>query len=264
MSGLLHRLQASRRASMPSVPSDDAAAVRTTFRRSGSDPTRRRRSVESWLRKALPASASNSRAHTEPEAPASTAGPRSLRRRKRDFMRNAFVRVFAKHKAGGHDVYYDASSPLGTDAKWLSPAVMAPAPWEDELTLVTSASVVDDSGCDRPSYGFPPFLRDEEDPGADRSDRSEDEAEAAPVREFVVPPVQIPAAYRKQDRAGGTMVAGDVVLFTRLAFKRRLLLQRRRLTPIPEDCRFDTVRFATVCNYGGARTDGVIMACVSV
>lgn len=137
----------------------------------------------------------------------------------------------------------------------------APAPWEDDQSGYASVEEDESSYGNRSSYGFPPFLK-AEDPAAESDQGEDDDQEEVP--EFVVPPVQIPSSYRKQDRAGGTMVAGDMVLFTRLAFKRRLFRQGRRLAPIPEDVCFDAVRLATVCNFGGARTDGVLVASVRV
>ncbi|RLN59369.1 hypothetical protein BBJ28_00005335 [Nothophytophthora sp. Chile5] len=51
--------------------------------------------------------------------------------------------------------------------------------------------------------------------------------------EHVVPPVEVPRTYRTQDRLGGVLVAGDRVLFTNSAFKRKLR-RMGNLGPIPE------------------------------
>lgn len=39
---------------------------------------------------------------------------------------------------------------------------------------------------------------------------------------YVEPPVKMPTAYQVQDRCGGTVVGGQAVIFTNLAFKRKL------------------------------------------
>lgn len=263
MTSLRQRLQYRRRAS---VPIEDAA-VRSGFRRTLSDPTKRQSSgsrIESWLRKALPSSSSSSTSLQESSGQVEAAVPilPAMRRRKRDFMQDALVRVFAKHRTRKLSAFGDASEcSSSTEAKrqqWLAPLVESENPEPDCLS---QSSIEGESDyMNRPSSGFPPFLKvetfvqEESDQGSRQS-----------VSEFVIPPVQIPPSYRKQDRAGGTMVAGNVVIFTRMAFKRRLFRQGRRLSPIPEDSRFDALRFATVCNYGAPQqNDAVVVAYVSI
>lgn len=49
-----------------------------------------------------------------------------------------------------------------------------------------------------------------------------DPAQSEEYPPYVEPPVKMPTAYQVQDRCGGTVVGGQAVIFTNLAFKRKL------------------------------------------
>uniref|UniRef100_K3X338 Uncharacterized protein n=1 Tax=Globisporangium ultimum (strain ATCC 200006 / CBS 805.95 / DAOM BR144) TaxID=431595 RepID=K3X338_GLOUD len=54
------------------------------------------------------------------------------------------------------------------------------------------------------------------------------------LQSYVTPPISMPNDYRLQDRRGGMIVAGRLVLFTNAAFKRKLR-HISDLDAIPED-----------------------------
>merc|ERR1712137_367963 len=72
------------------------------------------------------------------------------------------------------------------------------------------------------------------------------------IQEFVVPPVEVPCKYRRQDRKGGVLVAGRHVLFTNWAFKRQLR-HMGRLGSLPEcaDARPHSLEKVSVRLYAG-------------
>ncbi|CAH0484907.1 unnamed protein product [Peronospora farinosa] len=70
------------------------------------------------------------------------------------------------------------------------------------------------------------------------------------TEEFVVPPVEVPYKYRRQDSKGGVLVAGRYVLFTNWAFKRQMH-HMGRLGSLPElgDVRLHSVEQVSIELY---------------
>jgi hypothetical protein len=70
------------------------------------------------------------------------------------------------------------------------------------------------------------------------------------LAKYVLPPVRVPAEYTRQDRRGGTLVAGKRVLFTSAAFKRKqrqLMYSTRTIS--------ENLPFVNAQSWGGESED---------
>lgn len=256
MSKLLHRLHSSSRRASESTA--DAAREPSSSRLTVnlSAPMQRRLTgarLEAWLHRVLP---NNNSTQVEP----------SCRRRKRDYVKEKLARRFLRKSPSD-----------GSVERWPDPIITSQVAWEESdepaidelsgsyadalsehLAAKGALDAYESSDDDQPTDP------DDSDDGTEDGNQVDASSSSTGVDfdAFVIPPVQIPPTYRKQDRQGGTMVAGSIVIFTRAAFKRRLFRQGR-LGSIPENCRYDGyVSTRSERYHRRAASDGVVASCV--